>query len=206
MGTEKVEMYQLKYVQGRGYTEITGEKVPEKAAPVRPPVLPKSRPPTLPPAMGPGLTTVVLRVQGFPTAQEGVEQKGPVVHSQTQVAWLRLRTSGQVGAKCRHCDELHQFHIRHMTKATVVGVNSSHLERVSKGRPWSPEGQERGPGEGSAANLQTTEASGPQCSQDRPPPCTYLVAFLRPLPAGHQTLSPPSSRLKTFFSLLYGFC
>lgn len=52
-----------------------------------------------------------------------------MVDSQTQVAWLRLRTSGQVGAKCCHCDELHQFHIGDMAKTAVVRINSSHLEK-----------------------------------------------------------------------------
>lgn len=63
-----------------------------------------------------------------------------MVDSQTQVAWLRLRTSGQVRAKCCHCDELHQFHIGHVAKTAVIGVNSSHLEKVNNWRPRSKRG------------------------------------------------------------------
>lgn len=140
MGEEKVAICQPMYYRGVTTLKSLGEKAPEKPAPVRLPVLPKPRPchlqgnsaSALPLPAGSSLTTVVLRVQGFPTAQEGVEQKCPVVDCQTQVAWLRFRTGGQVGAKRRHCNELHQFHVRHVTKTTIIRVNASHLERVSK--------------------------------------------------------------------------
>lgn len=79
----------------------------------------------------PPLTTVILGVQGFPTAQKGVEEKCPVIDSQTRAAWFRLRTRGQVRAKCGHCDELHQFHIGHVAKTAVIRVNSSHLEKMN---------------------------------------------------------------------------
>lgn len=58
-----------------------------------------------------------------------------MVDSQTQIAWLKLRTSGQVRAKCCHCDELHQLHIGHVAEAAVIRVNASHLERLSNWRP-----------------------------------------------------------------------
>jgi hypothetical protein len=197
--------------RGGATLRLLGEREPEKPAPVRPPVLPKPRschlqgPSALVPPTGPGLTTVVLRVQGFPTAQEGVEQERPVVHSQTQVAWLGLRTSGQVGAKRCHGDELHQLHVRHVTKATIIGVNASHLERARE----DPVPSE--PGKKSRRGIYCSQfpdhgGKWSQCSQDRPPPCTYPLAFLRSMPAGHTTLSPPSSRSKTLFSLLYGLC
>lgn len=53
-----------------------------------------------------------------------------MVDSQTQAAWFWLRTSGQVGTKRGHCDELHQFHIGHVAKTAVIRVNSSHLEKM----------------------------------------------------------------------------
>lgn len=109
------------------------------------------------------LTTIIFRIQGFPTAQKGVEEKCPVVDGQTQVAWLGLGTRGQVGAKRCHCDELHQFHIGHVAKTAVIRVNSSHLKRVSNWRPRSKRGTgERSvraeePGLVAAPILRTTE-------------------------------------------------
>lgn len=157
------------------------------------------KPSFLPPLTGPGLTTVVLRVQGLPTAQEGVEQKCPVVHSQTQVAWLGLRTSGQVGAKCRHCNELHQFHIRHMTKATIVGINSSHLERVNKGRPCSV----RGPGMKNRRGIYCFQFPdhGGEVGHIAPriDPTLY-PSFSLSMPAGHTTFLPPDQKHSLAFS------
>lgn len=126
--------------------------VPPGTQTLAPPTLPSSHNhPSLP------LTTIIFRVQGFPTAQEGVEEKCPVVDGQAQVAWLGLGTSGQVGAKCCHCDELHQFHIGHMAKTAVIRVNSSHLKKVSNWRPHSQSGM----GEGSTKRRRDWVAPGP---------------------------------------------